>query len=117
MLRTSTMPGWLTVVLVIVGLAVLGPPALVLLVAALALLFSLGVLALKVGVVVLLLMGVVALIKAVFGGPSPAVRAAAVPAPAPRSSLDDVEAQLAREERERRAELDRQLDLAVQQAR
>ncbi len=111
--RSNDMPKWLKVLLAVVAVVVLGPPALALLAWALALTFALGVMALKVAVVVALVMGAIALFRALFGGPrQPAL------APPPRApSLDDLEARLAAEERAKREALDRELAAAMQSAR
>lgn len=105
-------PRWLTFLLILVALAVLGPVALPFLVAALAIAVSLGVTLLKVGGVLLALYLVVTLLRGLGGR-----RTLAPPVAPPRASLESVEARLAEDERLRRAALDRELALALQRAR
>jgi hypothetical protein len=113
-MHSNDMPTWLKVLLAVVAVVVLGPPALALLAWALALTFALGVLAVKVAVVVALVLGAIALFKAIFGG-SPRQTLVAPP-PTRSSGIEDLEAQVAAEERARRAALDRELEAALQKA-
>lgn len=106
-MRKNALPGWLTVVLVLVALAVLGPPALALLAAAVGVAISLTAVLLKVGVAVLVVLAVVALFRAVFG------RSTAAPLPRTSPSLETIGSSLERDERERREALDRELDAAI----
>lgn len=110
-MRKNPLPGWLTVLLVLVGLVVLGPPALALLAAAIGITIALAAVALKVGVVVLVVLAFVALMKAVFG------KSEAKLAPPPqRPGIETISAAIEREERERTAALDRELEAAIRHA-
>jgi len=111
-MNTRSRPSWLTFLLILVALAVLGPVALPFLVAALAVAVSLGATLLKVGGALLALYLVVTLLRGLGGR-----RPVAPVAPPPRSSMEAVEARLAEDERLRRAALDRELAVAVQRAR
>jgi hypothetical protein len=65
--RQTGLPKWLTILLVVVGVVVLGPPALALLLAALGIAFSVTAGVLKLGVIALIVYAAVMLIQAVFG--------------------------------------------------
>lgn len=104
-MNSNKMPGWLVVLLSVLGFAILGPPAFVLVMIALGLAFSVGVALLKVSVVALGVAAVVLVLRAMFGK-SPAT-------PRPLSpgveSIDAIAARMEAEEGERRAALDREL--------
>ncbi|MBL8933999.1 MAG: hypothetical protein JNM69_05590 [Archangium sp.] len=107
-MTSNTMPRWVVGLLAVVGVVVLGPPALVLLIVALGLLLKPGVIALKVGLVVL---AIAFVIRALFGGK---------PASLPRrdvESIDEIAARLEAREAEERRALDRQLAEALQNPR
>jgi membrane protein implicated in regulation of membrane protease activity len=113
MTRSSGLPRWLVLLLAMVALAVLGPPALALVVGLLAVAVGLTAVALKVGVVVLFVAMVLALGRAIFGRREPA------PLPVARPAVDtlaSVEARFDAEEAARRAALDRELEAALRNA-
>lgn len=107
-MTSNTMPRWVVGLLAVVGVVVLGPPALVLLIVALGLLLKAGVIALKVGFVVLAIAAIAFVVRALFGGK---------PASLPRrdvESIDEIAARLEAREAEQRRALDRQLAEALQ---
>ncbi len=111
-MTSNRMPGWLVGLLAVVGVAILGPPVLVLLFVALGLVLKVGVVALKVSLIALGVAAVVFVLRAMFGN-KPSARLA-------RSSPDSLEAMAARleaEELARRAALDRELAEAMQSPR
>lgn len=112
-MHSNKMPSWLVVLLTVVGVVFLGPPALVMAFVALGLLLSLGVAALKVALVALAVAGVVLVLRALFGRP----RTGVVRREPEVDSLEVMAARLEAEEAERRAALDRQLDEALRSAR
>ena len=112
-MTSNTMPRWLVGLLAVVGVAILGPPVLVLLFVALGLVLKVGVVALKVSLLVLAVAAVVFVLRAMFGSKS-----------APRlersrevESLEAMAARIEAEELERREALDRQLAEAMQSPR
>ncbi len=107
-MNSNTMPRWLVALLTVLGVAILGPPALALLLVALGLAFGVGVALLKVSLVALAIAAVVMLVRAMFGHGSTAPRP---------DSLEVMASKLEREEQARRAALDRQLAEAVQRTR
>jgi len=108
-MNSRRMPTWLTVLLIVFALAVLGPLALPFVLAAVAVAVSLSAVLIKVGVFAL----AVYLLVALFRGLR-APRRQTVPRPPPaRASLAMVELRLEDEERARRAALDRELESAV----
>lgn len=110
-MRSNSMPGWVKGLLAVLGLAVLGPPALILLIVALALTLKLSVAVLKVVLVVGVIGLVVAGLRAVFGKEKPA------PALKRETSIDELAARLEAEEAERRAALDLELARSLAQTR
>jgi membrane protein implicated in regulation of membrane protease activity len=103
-MNSTKMPGWLVVLLSVLGVAILGPPALVLIFLVLGVALSVGVALLKVSLVALGVAAVVFVVRAMFGNRTPARL--------PSSSGESIEliaARLEAEEAERRHELDRQL--------
>ncbi len=96
-MRRDGLPQWLTVLLVLVGVVVLGPPALVLVAAVIGLSIGIAAALLKFGVVALGVFALFALLRAMFGS-SPATRP--VPDLALERSHEDA---LARDEAELRA--------------
>jgi hypothetical protein len=107
-MNSNTMPRWLVALLTVLGVAILGPPALALLLVALGLAFGVGVALLKVSLVALAIAAVVMLVRAMFGNGNSAPRP---------DSLEVMAAKMEREEQARRAALDRQLAEAVQSSR
>ena len=106
-MNSNKTPGWLVVLLSILGVAILGPPAFVLLMIALGVAFSVGVALLKVSVVALGIAAIVMLLRAMFGTPTPRrVQAAG-------ESIDAIASRLEEEERVRRENLDRELEQAL----
>ena len=103
-------PSWPLVVLAIVGLIACAPFLLAALGIGLALTLGLAAILLKFGVVVLVVWAAVMLLKGIFGGghkkPSTEVLTA------PRVQVNPA-AELEREDRERKAALDRELELAI----
>ena len=99
------MPGWLVVLLSILGVAILGPPAFVLVMIALGVAFSVGVALLKVSVVALGIAAIVMLLRAMFGKGTPTPRRVQ----AASDSIDAIASRLEEEERVRREHLDREL--------
>ncbi|MBL8919495.1 MAG: hypothetical protein JNJ54_11580 [Myxococcaceae bacterium] len=112
-MASKRMPTWLVVVLTVLGVVFLGPPALVLLAVALGVLLKASVLALKVGAVVLVIAAVVALVRALFGASTPA----RVPTQPRVESIEEMAERLAADERRQREALDRQLAEALNSAR
>ena len=109
--NSNKTPGWLVVLLSILGVAILGPPALVLLMIALGVALSVGIALLKVSVVALGIAAIVMVIRAIFGGrPSSAM---------PRrvssgdESIESIAARIEADERVRRDALDRELAEAM----
>jgi hypothetical protein len=111
--RSSGMPRWLALLVGLVAVVFLGPPALAILAGAMGLAIGLTAVALKLGVVVLFIAMLVAMGRALFGG------RARAPAPlAPRADiLESVEARFDAEEAQRRAALDCELEAALRNAR
>jgi thiol:disulfide interchange protein len=107
------MPGWLVGLLAVVGVAILGPPVLVLLFVALGLVLKVGVVALKVSVLVLAVAAVVFVLRAMFGS-TPTRQLERSPS---NDSIEAMAARLEAEELERREALDRQLAEAMQSPR
>lgn len=103
-MNANKMPAWWVVVLSVLGVAILGPPALVLVFLALGVALSLGVALLKVSVVALAVAAIVFMLRAMLGGKRPAERSASA-----GESIESIGARLEAEEAERRAALDRQL--------
>lgn len=111
-MKSDKMPGWLAVLLAVLGVAILGPPALVLVMIALGVALSVGFALLKVSLVALGVAAVVMLLRAMFGGRSTQPRRVS-----PGSeSLEDIASRLEAEELVRREQLDREL-AAMQSAR
>jgi threonine/homoserine/homoserine lactone efflux protein len=110
-MRSNSMPGWAKGLLAVLGLAVLGPPALILLIVALALTLKLSVAVVKVVLVVGVIGLVVAGLRAVFGKETPAR------ALNRETSIDELAARLEAEEAERRAALDLELARSLSQTR
>ncbi len=104
-------PNWLLIVLGIIAAVVLGPPLLGLALGAVGLLIGLMTVVAKVGVVVLAVWGLVMLMRGLFGG-SP--RVVTEGAPPSAMTVDAMHADLERRDREDRAALDRELELAIQ---
>jgi len=104
-MNSNKMPGWLVVILSVLGVAILGPPALVLVFLILGVALSVGVALLKLSLVALGVAAVVFVLRAMFGNKSPAT----LPASSGGESIDAIAARLEAEEAERRFELDRQL--------
>lgn len=111
-MTSNSMPGWVKGLLAVVGVLVLGPPALALLLLAAGLALKLSVLAFKVALVVGLIAVVVAGLKAVFGAPTPTRRL-----PTPEPTIDELASRLEAEESARRAALDLELARSLGQAR
>lgn len=111
-MTSNKMPGWLVGLLAVVGVAILGPPVLVLLFIALGLVLKVGVVALKVSLLVLAVAAVVFVLRAMFGN-----KPARLERSAPVDSLEAMAARLEAEELERREALDRQLAEAMQSQR
>src|SRR5687768_17147759 len=88
---SNEMPGWLKVVLAVVAVVVLGPPALGLLLGALGLAIGLASVALKLGAVVLAIYAVVMLMRRVLAPTSTPRPAARLPA---EGHLEAAQAQL-----------------------
>lgn len=110
-MTSNRLPGWLVVLLTVVGVVFLGPPALVLLLVAVALALKVSVIALKVCVVALAVAAVVFVIRALFGS-KPAPQAL------PRGeSIEEMAARLEADERRQREALDRQLAEALEGTR
>lgn len=111
-MTSNGMPGWLVGLLTVLGVAILGPPVLVLLFIALGLVLKVGVVALKVSVVALGVAAVVFILRAMFGNkPARLERRPSV------DSLEVMAARLEAEELVRREALDRQLAEAMQSTR
>ena len=108
-MNSNKTPGWLVVLLSILGVAILGPPAFVLLMIALGVAFSLGLALLKVSVVALGIAAVVMLLRAMFGKSTPTPR---MPARS-GESIESIAARMEEEERVRRENLDRELEQAL----
>jgi membrane protein implicated in regulation of membrane protease activity len=105
-MNSNKMPGWLVVLLSVLGVAILGPPALVLVFLVLGVALSVGVALLKVSLVALGVAAIVFVLRAMFGSKSPSRLPAASSGV---ESIDAIAARLEAEEAERRHELDRQL--------
>lgn len=104
-MNSNKMPGWLVVLLSVLGVAILGPPALVLVFLVLGLALSVGVALLKVSLVALGVAAIVFVLRAMFGSKSPS----RLPVSSGVESIDAIAARMEAEEAERRHELDRQL--------
>ena len=102
-MNSNKMPGWLVVLLSVLGVAILGPPALVLVFLGA---LSLGVALLKVSLGALGVAAIVFVLRAMFGSKSPSRLPAASTGV---ESIDAIAARIEAEEAERRHELDRQL--------
>lgn len=109
-MKQERMPRWLLIVLVVACVVFLGPPLLALLVGALGLALAFGGVALKLGLIVLAAYGLAMLLR---GGSTSAARASAL-SPAGGASLADFAEEREREDRERLAALDRELEQAIQ---
>lgn len=105
-MNANKMPGWLVVLLSVLGVAILGPPALVLVLIALGAALAVGVALLKVSLVALAVAAVVMLVRAIFGKGRPT----GLPVQEKGESLEVLASRIEAEERERRADLDRQLE-------
>ena len=108
--NSNKTPGWLVVLLSILGVAILGPPALVLLLVALGVALSVGIALLKVSVVALGIAAIVMVIRAIFGG-----RSSALPqrVSSGDESIESIAARIDADERMRRVALDRELAEAM----
>ncbi|MDP2270621.1 MAG: hypothetical protein Q8N23_13370 [Archangium sp.] len=104
-MNADKMPGWLVVLLSVFAVAVLGPPALVLVLIALGAALAVGVALFKVSLVALAIAAVVMVVRALFGSG----RRGGRPVREKRDSLESISARMEAEEQERRADLDRQL--------
>ncbi len=104
-MNADKMPGWLVVLLSVLAVAVLGPPALVLVLIALGAALAVGVALFKVSLVALAIAAVVMVVRALFGSG----RRTGLPVRERGDSLESIAARMEAEERERRADLDRQL--------
>ena len=112
-MTSNRMPGWLVGLLAVLGVAILGPPVLVLLFVALGLVLKVGVVALKVSLLVLAVAAVMFVLRAMFGNkPAPSLKRSASD-----DSLEAMAARLEAEELVRREALDRQLAEAMQSQR
>lgn len=111
-MNSNKMPGWLVLMLALVAVVVLGPPALGILLGAVGVAIALAAVLLKVGLVVLVIYAFFALLRAVFG--RSATPTASLPPHA--DGLETIGAQLDMDERARRAALDRELEVALRQA-
>ena len=109
--RKSGLPTWLKVILGVVGVVVLGPPALALLLAATGIAFSVTAGALKLAVIGLGVYALVLLVQAVFGKASGDSREDRL-----AHALNKNVAQVDRMDEERRA-LDQEWERAVADAR
>ena len=112
-MNADKMPGWLVVLLSVLAVAVLGPPALVLVLIALGAALAVGVALLKVSLVALAVAAVVMVVRALFGNRRPR----GLPVAEQRESIESIASRMEEEERERRADLDRQLAEALQVSR
>ena len=112
-MNADKMPGWLVVLLSVLAVAVLGPPALVLVLIALGAALAVGVALLKVSLVALAVVAVVMVVRALFGNR----RRRGLPVAEQRESIESIASRMEAEERERRADLDRQLAEALQVSR
>lgn len=108
-MNSDKMPGWLVVLLTVLGVVILGPPAFVLLMIALGVALSVGVALLKVSVVALGIAAIVMVLRAMFGHRTPEPRRMQ----AAGESIDDIASRLEAEERVRREHLDRELAEAL----
>ena len=108
-MNSNKTPGWLVVLLSILGVAILGPPAFVLIMIALGVAFSVGLALLKVSVVALGIAAVVMLLRAMFGKSTPTPR---MPARS-GESIESIAARMEEDERVRREHLDRELEQAL----
>lgn len=104
-MNADKMPGWLVVLLSVLAVAVLGPPALVLVLIALGAALAVGVALFKVSLVALAIAAVVMVVRALMGSG----RQRSLPVVERRESIDAIASRMEAEERERRADLDRQL--------
>lgn len=113
--NSNKMPAWLMVLLGVVGLVVLGPPVLALLLGAIGLALGLAGAVLKIGVVVLVIWAIFMVLKGIFGTSRPQGRPTRLDTTGTIERLDplDVETELEQEHRRSRAELDRELELAI----
>ncbi len=110
-MKNRKTPNWLLIVLGILAIIVLGPPLLGLALGAVGLFMGLMIFAVKVGVVVVAIYALAMLTRSLLGRtPSP------VAAVGPRSTatIDAMHFDLEREDRASRAELDRELEKAIQ---
>lgn len=108
-MNADKMPGWLVVLLSVLAVAVLGPPALVLVLIALGAALAVGVALLKVSLVALAVAAVVLVVRAMFGRGRPTGLPVRVKQGDELESLESMASRIDVEERERRADLDRQL--------
>ncbi len=111
-------PTWLKVLLGLVALFVLGPPLLALVLGTVGVLFALTGALLKVGLVVGAVYVLYRLLAAMFGGGSdkpqvPAKLATIDAIPQAYPVREDDDSSLEREDRARKAELDRELERAI----
>ncbi len=109
-MRSDKTPGWLVVLLSVLGVAILGPPALVLVLIALGAALTVGIALLKVSLVALGVAAIVFVLRAMFGGSTPPRRVSS------GDSLEDIAARIAAEELVRREQLNREL-ASMQNAR
>lgn len=105
-------PKWLVVTLAVVLLIFVGPPLLGLALGAVGLALALGGLLLKVALVAFAVYAVVMLLRGVFGGGAPT---SSLPATAGGGSIDLIQAEYEQTDREKLAELDRELDRAIRE--
>lgn len=105
-MNANKMPGWLVLLLSVLAVAVVGPPALVLVLIALGAALAVGVALLKVSLVAIAVAAVVLVVRALFGLGRPS----GLPVRDQNESLEVLAARIEAEERERRADLDRQLE-------
>ncbi len=112
-MNADKMPGWLVVLLSVLAVAVLGPPALVLVLIALGAALAVGVALFKVSLVALAIAAVVMVVRALTGSG----RHRGLPVVERRESIDAIASRMEAEERERRVDLDRQLAEALQSSR
>lgn len=108
-MNADKMPGWLVVLFGVLAVAVLGPPALVLVLIALGAALAVGVALLKVSIVALAVAAVVMVVRAMFGRGRPTGLPVRVKKSDGLESLESIASRMEAEEQERRADLDRQL--------
>jgi membrane protein implicated in regulation of membrane protease activity len=96
-MKRSGLPHWLMVLMVLAAMIFLGPPALGLLAGLLGVAIGLTAITLKFGIIALGVYAVVLLVRAVFGRSTPA----RLPSPTPTPI--DYEADLSRDDEEKRA--------------